>query len=163
MVIGFRPSLNKISTKLLEPLSFSIGGYKVKMVDNIKYLGVQIGDHLAWDEHAHFIRSKVSRANEFLKYAKQLVPQDTLCKLHHGIVEPQLPFCSSVWGTKLQALQKLQNLAARIVTNSSYDSSANAFIKILRWPTAADMKNIETACMVYKTINDLASDYRAKI
>ena len=33
-------------------------------------------------------------------------------------------------GTKLQVLQKLQNRAARIVTNSSSDSSASALIKL---------------------------------
>ena len=48
-------------------------------------------------------------------------------------------------------LQKLQNRAARIVTNSSYDSSsASALIKTLNWPTVADMIKAETACMVYK-------------
>ena len=35
---------------------------------------------------------------------------------------------------KLQVLQKLQNRAARIVTNSSYGSSASALIKTLNWP-----------------------------
>ena len=42
-------------------------------------------------------------------------------------------------------LQKLQNRAARIVTNSSYDSSASALIKTLNWPTVADMIKVETA------------------
>ena len=53
-------------------------------------------------------------------------------------------------------LQKLQNRAARIVTNSGYDSSASALIKTLNWPTVAGMIKVETACMVYKSINDLA-------
>ena len=66
-------------------------------------------------------------------------------------------------GTRLQVLQKLQNRAARIVTNSSYDSSASALIKTLNWPTVADMIKGETACMVYKSINDLAPDYLSEI
>ena len=60
-------------------------------------------------------------------------------------------------------LQKLQNRAARIVTNSSYDSSASALIKTLNWPTVADMIKVETACMVYKSINDLAPDYLSEM
>ena len=55
-------------------------------------------------------------------------------------------------------LQKLQNRAARIVTNSSYDSSASALIKTLNWPTVADMIQVETAC-----INELAPDYLSQI
>ena len=167
IVIGSRPNLKKISTKLVEPPSFSIGGLEVEMVDNVKYLGVQIDRHLAWDEHIHFVRSKVSRAIGFLKYAKKLLPKDTLSKIYRGIVEPHLRYCCSVWGacggTRLQGLQKLQNRAARIVTNSSYGSSASALIKTLNWPTVADMIKVETACMVYKSINDLALDYLSEI
>ena len=66
-------------------------------------------------------------------------------------------------GTRLQVLQKLQNRAARIVTNSSYDSSASALIKTLNWQTVADMIKVETACLVYKSINDLAPDYLSEI
>ena len=98
MVIGSRPNLKKISTMLVEPPSFSIGGSDVELVGNVKYLGVQIDRHLAWDEHVHFLRSKVSRASGFLNYAKKLLPQDTLCKMYRGIVEPHLRYCCSVWG-----------------------------------------------------------------
>ena len=133
------------------------------MVDNVKNLGVQIDRHLVWDEHIHFARSKVFSTIRSLKYAKKLVPQDTLCKMYRGIVEPYLRYCCSVWGAcggaRLQVLQKLQIHAARIVTNSSYDSSASALIKTLNWPTVADMIRVETACMVDKSINDLAPDY----
>ena len=45
MVIGSRPNLKKISTKLVEPPSFSIGGSEVEMVDKVKYLGMQIDKH----------------------------------------------------------------------------------------------------------------------
>ena len=54
------------------------------MVGNVQYLGAQIDRHLAWDEHIHFARSKVSRAVGFLKYAKKLLPQDTLCEMYRG-------------------------------------------------------------------------------
>ena len=98
-----------------------------------------------------------------LNMPKKLLPQDTLCKMYRGIVEPHLRYCCSVWGacggTRLQELQKLQNRAARIVTNSRYDSSASALIKTLNWPTVADVIKAETACMVYKSINDLDPDY----
>ena len=61
----------------------------------------------------------------------------------------------------LQTLKK--NRASRIVTNSSYDSSASALIKTLNWPTVADTIRVETACMVYKSINDLAPNYLSEI
>ena len=49
------------------------------------------------------------------------------------------------------------------MTNSSYDSSASALIKTLNWPTVADMIQVETAYMVYKSLNELAPDYQSQI
>ena len=60
-------------------------------------------------------------------------------------------------------LQKLQNRAARIVINSSYDSSASALIKTLKRHTVADIIKVETACMVYKSVNDLAPNYLSEM
>ena len=53
--------------------------------------------------------------------------------------------------TRLPTLQKLQNLAARIVTNSSYDASADALIEKMNWPTIAEFMKRETAIMVYES------------
>ena len=77
----------------------------------------------------------VSRALGFLEYAKKFLPQDTLSKMYKGIVEPHFRYCCSVWGccgkTQLDNLQKLQNRAARVVTNSSFRSSTADLIKRL--------------------------------
>ena len=79
-------------------------------------MGVQFDQHLIWDEHVRFVCAKVSRALGFLKYAKKLLPQETLSHIYRGIAEPYFRYCSSVWGscgeTKLPTLQKLQNRLA---------------------------------------------------
>ena len=49
------------------------------------------------------------------------------------------------------------------MTNSRYNSSASFLIKTLNWPTVADMIQVQTACMVYKSINELAPDYLSQI
>ena len=78
--------------------------------------------------------SKVSRAIGFLKDAKKFVPKETLIQMYKGIVEPHFRYCCSEWGScdETRALQKLQNQAARIVSNSSYDTSATLLIKNLK-------------------------------
>ena len=101
--------------------------------------------------------------DDFKVISKKFLPKLILCSLYRGIVEPHLRYCCSVWGncaeSRLVKLQKLQNRAARIITNSSYDAPAEALIKELKWPTVKDLIRCETATVVYKSINNLALDY----
>ena len=68
-----------------------------------------------------------------------------------------------LWEIQIETLQKLQNRAARIVTNSSYDVSAASLIKRLKWPTISDIIQNETATIMYKSTNGLAPEYLSKL
>ena len=133
MVIGSRPNIKKISDKLVPTPSFAIGNSHIDVVDNARYLGVQLDKHLVWDEHTKALRSKICRSLGFLKYAKKLLPKHTLSQMYRGIVEPHFRYCCSVWGScgesRLLMLQKLQNRAGRIITKSSYDAPAAILIR----------------------------------
>ena len=113
-----------------------------------------------WDEHTKALRSRISRSLGFIKYAKKLLPKDTLSQVYRSIVEPHFRYCCSEWGScgdsRLLMLQKLQNRAARIVTNSSYDATAAHLIIELKLPTVHDMIEQETATIVFKSISGLA-------
>ena len=91
------------------------------------------------------------------------VPLATLKDMHKDKVEPNFNYCCSVWGscvsTKLNKLQKLQNRASRIVTNSPFDSSATALIQDLGWPTIEELIHREASVMAYKWLNKLVPDY----
>ena len=78
-------------------------------------------------------------------------------------MEPYLRYSCPVWGVAginaINRLQKLQNRAARIVTNSAYDASALPIIRKLGWPTINELIESETLKMVYKSVNDQAPIY----
>ena len=63
----------------------------------------------------------------------------------------------------LLTLQKLQNRAARIVTNSSYDARADILIEKLNWPTISEIIKRETTTMVYRSLNGLVPMYLSNI
>ena len=83
------------------------------------------------------------------------------------IVEPQLRYYCSVWGccsnAKISVMQKIQNRAARIVTNSPYDASAAPLIQNLGWSTINNLVRKETATLTYQSLNSLAPVYRRKL
>ena len=120
MVVSSRPNF-KISDKKVQPPTFSIDDSQIEIVEKAKYLRVQLDQHVVWDEHARFMSAKVSRALRFLKYTKKLLPQETVCievSLSHTSVTVAL--CGGSCGeARLLTQHKLQNRAARILTNSS--------------------------------------------
>ena len=167
LIVGSQPKIKKISDKTVDHPQFFIGDSQVENVDRTKYLGVMIDRSLNWDEHINNLRTKVSRAIGFLKYSRKFLPQNTLCEMYRGIVEPHFRFCCSVWGccgvTKLQTLQKLQNRAARIVVKSSFDAPAMPIIRSLNWPTVDDIIRSEIATTMYKSLNGLVPEYLSNL
>ena len=98
-----------------------------------------------------------------LEACKKVLPRETLRTLYTGIVEPHFRYCCSVWGcagsTEIKQLQKLQNHAARIITNSSYDTPSTKLLEELGWKTIDEVIKIESEIMVYKSLNGLAPQY----
>ena len=87
----------------------------------------------------------------------------SLKTLYTGIVEPHFRCCCSVWGcagsTEINQLQKLQNRAARIITNSSSDTPSRPLIVELGWKTIEEFIDNESKTMVFMSLNDLAPQY----
>ena len=100
------------------------------------------------------------RALGHIKHAKKFLLSGDLQKMYRGIVEPHFSYCCSVWGccseTILNSLQKIQNRAARITTDSPYDASAAPLLQNLGWPLMKDLIRKETATLTYKALNSLA-------
>ncbi len=162
MLMCTRPRLQALVNNGDE-LSLKIKNEPLDVVQSVKYLGVQVDRHLDWSDHTKAVTAKVSRAIGFLKYARPFIPFKTLKALYTSIVEPHFRYCCSVWGccgsTQITKLQKLQNRAARIVTNSSYYSSGLKLVSQLGWKTIETLINEELQIMVYKSINGQAPQY----
>ena len=107
-----------------------------------------------------FAIGTISRAMGMLKYAKKYLPLDTVKNMYTSIVEPHFRNCYSVWGCCGEILlDKLQNRAAQIVTNSSYDASSLPLIGSLGWLAIKEMIVFNTATAVYKSLHGLAPEY----
>ena len=122
-----------------------------------------IDDNVKWDSQIKNLQGKVSRALGLLKYAKRCVPIGRLNSMYKGIVEPHFNHCYSVWGscgtTRLNKLRTLHNRAARIVTDSDFDTLAAPLIHNSGWPTMGQLIHRETSTMTYKCVNQLAPAY----
>ena len=125
MLIATKP-WHKVLNNAAENLKLEILGSELDIVTKIRYLGVQVDNSLDWNKHIKVISSKVSRAIGFLKYAKNILPIASVKTLYTSIVESHFRYCCSVSGccgaTTINRLQKLQNRAARILMESSFNA-----------------------------------------
>ena len=146
-----------------QTLQVKINGTELEVVSKIKYLGVLLDNSLAWKDQVRAVSLKVSRGLGILKHAKKFLPFSALTSLYTSIVEPHFRYCCSVWGcagtTKINRLQKFQNRAARIVTNSSFDTPSNQLTDNLGWKTINELIDNESKTMVFKSLNELAPPY----
>ena len=154
-----RKTLDKSS----QHLQVKINGTELEVVSKSKYLGVLLDNSLDWKDQVQAVSLKVSRGLGILKHAKKCLPFSALTSLYTSIVEPHFRYCCSVWGcagtTEINRLQKLQNRAARIVTNSSFDTPSNKLIEKLGWKTINELIDIESKTIVFKSLNELAPPY----
>ena len=128
MLISTKQKHNSLESRS-EALELKIRDNELEVVQTTKYLGPQIDCSLDWKQQIKAVCMEVSRAIGFLRHATPFLPLASLKTLYTGIVELHFRYCCSVWGcagsTDISQLQRLQNRAARIITNSSCDTLAD--------------------------------------
>ena len=152
------------SNQALQP---SIREEHIDVICDSKYLGVQMDENLTWKNQIKSVTEKASRAAGFLEYAKHFLPDSVVKTLYTSIVEPHFQYCCSVWGccnsTDILQLQRLQNRAARIVTNSHFDAPSKPQIHSLGWKTIEVLINRQVNITVFKCLNGIAPKYLCDI
>ena len=157
MLLKLNPCLfqqNKsIKCSNIKDIDLKICSKELKVVQTTKYFSLQIGSTLDWKEQMKVISHKVSKAVGFLKYAKSFLPKEALMTIYSGIVKPHSQYCCSVWGCcssmEITQLQKLQNCAARVIANSSFDAPSRPLIQQLGWKTIRELIIEESKPMIF--------------
>lgn len=101
-----------------------------------------------------------------LKRARAVVPRDTLINMTNTYIvsrgdnAPVVPFfhyCSPVWSfigkCQSERLQKLQNRAARIITNSDYMTPSSCLLHNLGRDRLEERRTKQLAIAMYKVVN----------
>ena len=131
MLIGSKYKLTNIKSPI-----FQLGESNIKIVYTSKSLGMHIDETLPWSDHVDEMAKKISRAINGLKQVRPFVHFHTLLTIYNALILPLFDYCDVVWGNLNKGLadriQKLQNRAARIITQSSYVKSCD-ILGQLKW------------------------------
>ena len=68
---------------------------------------------------------------------RPFIPTDVAVQIYNVLILPHFDYCCPVWdcmsGYLSDKLQKLQNRAARVITQSPFETSSNLLLAMLKW------------------------------
>ena len=105
----------------------------IKMVHNVKFLGININEKLSWNYHVSQLCNTIAR-NVGVLSTLQFLPENVLKMLYHTLISSHLNYCLSIWGLtskcNIARIHVLQKKSMRIISHSPYTShSAHLFDK----------------------------------
>ena len=124
------------------------------MVENTKFLGIQIDSFLNWSNHIQYIRGKIARGVGIICKARKYLNESTLVTLYYCFVYPYLSYCIDVWGSTyrsyLTALDKLNKKAIRLITNSPRNAHTYPLFRKLKILNLANLYSYSVQLFMYK-------------
>ena len=163
MIIGSRQRLLAHN----DHISIEIDSKAIEIVNETKFLGLQIDEHLTWARHIENISKKIASAIGARKRVRQFINTDTVLKIYISLIQQYFDYCSAVWDELniilKDKLQKLQNRAARTINKSRYDTSSSELFGKLGWNILLIRRKKHKAILMFKKINDLTPHYLRRL
>ena len=142
-----------------------LDGVPINQSNQSKSLGLIIDENLSLT-FMKSLKKKVSSGTDALKRVRLFVSMHTAIKMYKDLlyIEPHFDYCSAVWDGLTQQLseklQKLQNRAIRVITNSSFDTSSRYLLNSLSWDNLSVRRAKQKANLMYNAcINNLVPTY----
>ena len=127
-------SLNETKTELIifrspckhlpHKPNIKINNYKLKLLSNIKYLGILIDEVLSWNKQKDDICTKLDRANGILSKLHHFVPKKTCVSVPFSLLYSHILYGCLVWSYSIQRnidrIIKLQKRCIWIITYTEF-------------------------------------------
>ena len=144
--------------KLLQHFPVDILGNPLHPAEFVKNLGVWFDSNLSLSKHVQNVcRSCFVQLREFRRVRSYLT-RDAALLVANALVSSRLDYCNSLFRSlskfNLRKLQCVQNIAARIVSNTSRYSRITPVLKKLHWLPVEHRAIFKTATLVYKYIHN---------
>ena len=131
-----------------------IDNSSIPSIHSSKYLGMILDDKLNFKSHISNMETKLSRAVGILSKVRYIFPHSTLLLLYFALVHPHILYGLPLWGSTfpsyLTKLQRLQNKAIRIISNSKPTASVTPLYLKLGILKISDLYTLETAKIMHQ-------------
>ena len=144
-------------------LQLKIGQEIVLPATSCKSLGVMFDDHMQMDAHISHICRTIRFHLRNIGAIRNLLTDSATEQLIHSLGTSRLDYCNSllngVPGYKLKRAQRMQNIAARIVSRCPYRDHITLVLESFHWLPVKYRIFVKLLLMTYKCLNGLGPGY----
>ena len=102
--------------------NIQIDGNNIQQVNETKFLGIVIEEHLNWAMHITHLCNIIARNVGILQKLRYFIPAYVLQILYHSLILSHLQYCTLLWANShhshIHKLRLLQKKAIRIISNT---------------------------------------------
>ncbi|MCG7876809.1 MAG: reverse transcriptase family protein [Candidatus Thiodiazotropha endolucinida] len=136
---------------------------EIKFVDNHKHLGLTLSSNCKWHSHIDNILNSAAKVVGIMRKLKFTLNRLALNQIYNSYVLPILEYSSLVWDgctdQDANALEKLQNEAARIVTGLTRSVSLERLYKECGWVSLSERRKKQKLYFMYRSFNGQVPSY----
>ena len=130
-------------------------------------LGVQIEPTLKWHKQVEALLAKLKKRLTGLSHLRNILPYELRKRITEGMFTSVLVYCLPVFGGcdkfELEALQIMQNKAARLVTHASQRTSRREIFNQLNWLTVHQLVFYHSALSTFRIRGNKEPEYLSTI
>lgn len=123
---------------------------EIKIVSQIKTLGVIFSEHLSWDQHVELICSKLNKITGVLNRHRHFLPSSVKRIIYNALFLSTVNYGHMVWATTSKAnmhkLSVCQKRAIRIIANAPYRAHTMQFYEKFQILPIASIYSFRLAC-----------------
>ena len=140
-----------------------IDGHPIPISVTAKNLGVIFDEHLNMNNHIKAICRGCMFQLRNISRIRRLLPMKTAEQLIHAFVMSKLDYCNSLLfglpSTSIGHLQRIQNIAARILTRTKKFDHITPVLTNLHWLPIEQRIVFKLMLLTYRAVNDMAPEY----
>ena len=147
---------NKIQLEKCTSESIQVVDSVVSCSHVIKYLGVYLDQNLTFEKHISDKCKSAALNLHHIRTIRSYLSKDSTQQLVYSLVISLLDYANSLFiglpVKTLKRLQRVQNMAAKLILNyRKYDSATDALYK-LHWLPVIYRRDFKVACLVHKSL-----------
>ncbi|KAK3096455.1 hypothetical protein FSP39_000336 [Pinctada imbricata] len=158
--------ISKKSIPLDHP-RLSMDNVEIKRVDEHKHLGLIFNTTCTWRNHFQEITGKAWKRIHLLQTLKFKLDRRTLEIMYNSFIRPLLEYADVIWDNcydfEVEALEKIQIEAGRVVTGATKSCSASKILNDLKWETLKTRRYKHRLINFYKMIHNLTPQYLSNL